>query len=54
MGKIALVLFFCLIALHLCSDLTYADNKELDSRIDECEDLVEEIMQMPEKSIPAD
>jgi lipid-binding SYLF domain-containing protein len=41
--------FFCLIVSQV-----YADDVKLDMRIDECKDLIDEIMQMPENSIPAD
>lgn len=54
MSKISTVLLLCLAIVHLCSNIVYADNAKLDMRIDECDDLVREIMQMPEKSIPAD
>jgi len=54
MRNIGRVLFLCSVMSFLCLPLVYADNAKLDMRIDECDDLIREIMQMPEKSIPAD
>jgi len=41
--------FFCVM-----QSLVYAEDAKLDMRIGECKDLIDEIMQMPEKSIPED
>jgi lipid-binding SYLF domain-containing protein len=49
---IIMVLFFATVCLSYVP--AYAENAKLDMRIDECKDLVNDVMQMPDKSIPTD
>lgn len=46
------VLVICLSLLCLSASGANADRAKLEMRIDECKDLLEEVMQMPDKSIP--
>lgn len=46
------VLIICFFVLCLSASRADADRAKLDMRIDECKDLLEEAMQMPDKSIP--
>jgi SH3 domain-containing YSC84-like protein 1 len=49
-GAVCLVLFFTMLAISPA----YADNSKLNIKISEADDLLREIMQMPEQSIPED
>lgn len=47
------VLVICLSLLCLSASRANAEKAKLEMRIDECKDLLEEVMQMPDKSIPS-
>ena len=47
-----IILFFALLILP--ATLLYAADAKLDARIEECADLFDEVMQMPDKAIPED
>ena len=54
MKKGAVGVLLCFAVIYLFSSIVYAEDAKLDMRIDECRELVDEIMQMPEESIPRD
>ena len=49
-----LILFFVSVVLILPATSLYAADAKLDARIEECTDLFDEVMQMPDKAIPED
>jgi lipid-binding SYLF domain-containing protein len=54
MLKQRFVLFLLFLVFVFNCDIVSAETAALNTRIDECDDLVHEIMQMPEESIPRD
>lgn len=46
-------LIICFTFLCLTVSVALADTASLDMRIDECKDLIDEVMEMPDKAIPA-
>lgn len=45
---------FCLFIFSFFGGFVFADSLSLDIRVDECRNIFEEIMQMPDRSIPTD
>ena len=52
--KIRKIFIFLALFTLFSASFVYAENAKLDRRIEECADLFEEVMQMPDKAIPED